>query len=353
MRINKLKESLARDGLDAYIVAREPNIIYYTGSISGGLLVVTPDTESTLLAPSLNLAVAKEQASGINVEPYKRDNMLDKLKGALTGVNPEKVGFDELSLGNHRKIGEALGCELVEKPSLVMDMRRVKEPVEIKLMRRAAALVDTGMKAAMEFIKPGATEHEIAAEAAYAMRRNGAEDYAFPFIVASGHRSAFPHAGVTDRVVQSGDFVKIDMGARYRGYCSDLTRTFIVGPPSAKQREIYTAVLEANEAAFPHYRAGEAGVDVDAASRRVIEEKGYGEYYIHGLGHGIGLEVHEPPSASTASKDTLQAWNVLSNEPGIYLPGYGGVRIEDTVLVTESEPEALTRFPKALSEVIL
>jgi Xaa-Pro aminopeptidase len=185
------------------------------------------------------------------------------------------------------------------------------------------------------------------------MRKKGAADYAFPFIVASGSRSAYPHAGVSDRKIKKGDLITIDMGARHKGYCADLTRTFIMGEPTEKQRIIYTAVYDANIAAFPYYKEDNKGIDVDKVSRDIIDKAGYGEYYVHSLGHGLGLEVHEPPSLSKRSKDTIEAGNVISNEPGIYLHGYGGVRIEDSVLITKEKPVNLTKFPKSLDEIII
>jgi Xaa-Pro aminopeptidase len=180
------------------------------------------------------------------------------------------------------------------------------------------------------------------------MRRDGAEDIAFPFIVASGPRSSYPHAGVSERKIRRGDFVTIDIGATYNGYKSDITRTFIVGSPTLKQRRIYEAVLEANEAALPEIREGSKGINVDCIAREIIKKAGHGEDFIHSLGHGVGLEVHEPPSLSKRSKDVLVPGNVVSNEPGIYLKGFGGVRIEDTVLVTASGPEQLINFEKGL-----
>jgi Xaa-Pro dipeptidase len=204
------------------------------------------------------------------------------------------------------------------------------------------------MEAIRNCLKDDLREYEVAAEAAYAMRKEGAEDCAFPFIVASGPRSAYPHAGVSDRKIRRGDLVKIDMGAAYHEYRSDNTRTFIIGSPTKKQRTIYETVLEANEAALPEIKEGAAGIEVDKIAREIIEKAGFGEAFIHGLGHGVGLEVHEPPSLSKRSEDILQVGNVVSNEPGIYLKGFGGVRIEDTVLVTPLGPERLTKFDKDL-----
>jgi len=349
MRIERLSKSLDAAGLDAYIVTREPNIFYYTGSISGGVLIIVPDTSPLLLTSRLNLNVAQDNAQGCDVEPYTRKDKDEKILERLGQIAPKNIGFDELSLGDYQtskaKLGEA---ELKETPDLVWAMRRVKDASEQKLMKRAGELADIGMEAIREFLSEGVKEHEVAAAAANAMRMDGADDLSFPFIVASGPRSAYPHAGVTEREIRKGDFVTIDMGASYRGYCSDITRTFIVDSPSKKQKAIYETVLEANEAALPEIREGAKGIDVDRIARAIITNAGYGEDFIHGLGHGVGLEVHEPPSLSKTSKDVLVQGNVVSNEPGVYLKGFGGVRVEDTVLVTASGPEQLTKFEKSL-----
>ncbi|UCH57322.1 MAG: M24 family metallopeptidase, partial [Candidatus Bathyarchaeota archaeon] len=216
------------------------------------------------------------------------------------------------------------------------------------LMKQAGELSDIGMEAVRECLRDGIREYEVAAEAAYAMRKEGAVDITFPFIVASGPRSAYPHAGVSGRKIRKGDFVTIDLGATCNGYLSDNTRTFIIGSPSERQRSVYETVLEANEAALPEIRDGAEGVNVDRIARDIIESAGYGDAFIHGLGHGLGLEVHEPPSLSKRSKDTLRDGNVVSDEPGIYVKGFEGVRIEDTVLVSASGPKRLTKYDKDL-----
>jgi len=343
---------LKEAGLDAYIVTREPNIFYYTGSISGGVLIVVPDTNSLLLTSRLSLYLAQDNARDCEVKSYTREDKDEKILERLNQVAPGKIGFDALSLGEHKKLKDNLGeVELHENHDLIWAMRRVKAASEQKLMRRAGELSDIGMEAIREFIAEGAREHEVAAAAANAMRRDGAEDISFPFIVASGPRSAYPHAGVSERKIRRGDFVTVDMGATYEEYCSDITRTFIVGSPTSKQRRIYEAVLEANETALPEIREGSKGIDVDRIARDIITKVGHGEDFIHSLGHGVGLEVHEPPSLSKRSKDVLVRGNVVSNEPGIYLKGFGGVRIEDTVLVTASGPERLIKFDKGLDAI--
>jgi Xaa-Pro dipeptidase len=349
MRIEKLTESIVSAGLDAYVSTESPNIFYYTGSISGGNLIVSPDSAPLLLAPRLNLAYAMDQSKGCEVCPYTKEDMLDQIVKKLGEFNPKRIGFDDLTLKLYHDLGERLeSVELKAEPDLVKNMRMVKDPSERKLMRRAGVLADMGMDAVKNCLRGGVRENEVAAEAEYIMRKEGADDIAFPFIVASGPRSAYPHGGVTERKIRRGEFVTIDMGASYKEYKTDLTRTFIVGTPSKKQRLIYETVLEANLTAHDKIRDSVVGADVHNAAMEVIEKAGYGEYFIHGLGHGIGLEVHEGPSLDKTSKDILSANNVVTNEPGIYIHRYGGVRIEDTVLVTRSDPERLTKTPKDL-----
>lgn len=354
MRIKRLIKSLEHTDLDAYIVSREPNVYYYTGTTSGGMLIVASGAEPLLLAPRLNLAIAQAQASGCQVKPYTRNNLIEKMEEALKPLSPRTIGFDSLALDLYQKLQERIsGTELKASADLVWNMRRVKDARERKLMRKAGKLADIGMEAIREHLREGVREHEVAAEAAYAMMRNGAEDLAFTTIVASGSRSAYPHAGVTDRRIRKGDLVTIDMGATYREYRSDVTRTFIMGEPTEEQERIYETVLKANGTALTEIKVGAKGSEVDGVARAIIEEAGYGEYFVHSLGHGVGLEVHEPPSLSKTSEDRLEKGNVVTDEPGIYIPGFGGVRIEDTVLVTDSSPVRLTRFDKGLDAMRL
>jgi Xaa-Pro aminopeptidase len=349
MRIERLLKALGNAGLDAYIVTQEPNIFYYTGSISGGVLIIAPDTIPLLLTSRLNLYEAQDNTQSCEVEPYTRKDKEKKILERLNQIVPEKICFDELSLREYKVLEDNLGnMELKENPDLVRAMRRVKDVSEQKFMKRAGELSDIGMEAIREFLTEGVREHEVAAAAANAMRMEGASGISFPFIVASGPRSVYPHAGVSERKICRGDFVTIDMGAKYKEYCSDITRTFIVGSPSDKQRTIYETVLEANETALPEIREGAKGIEVDRIARDIITKARYGEDFIHGLGHGVGLEVHEPPSLSKRSRDILAVGNVVSNEPGIYVKGFGGVRIEDTVLVTSSGRERLTNFDTGL-----
>ena len=353
-RLDRLDQQIEDNGLDAYVVTRAPNVYYFTGSISGGRLIVPKDGEPTLLVGRLNLTCAQDQAKGCSVRPYNRKEMIDLMAGELRESKSEKVGFDEISLSMYNDLGERMpDVELRAVPEIARGMRMVKDDHELELMKRAAVLADNGMDAIKECLRAGVRENEVAAEAAYAMRRGGADSLAFPFIVVSGPRSAYPHGGVTERKIREGDLVTIDMGAGYKEYKTDITRTFIVGSPSERQVEIYEAVLRANLGALEKIRRGVPGAEVHAEAEGILGEAGYGEYFIHGLGHGVGLEVHEGPSLGKTSEDTLEVGNVVTNEPGVYIPGYGGIRIEDTVLVTPSDPVCFTKAPKDLEAMIV
>ena len=198
------------------------------------------------------------------------------------------------------------------------------------------------MQTACETIKAGRREYEIAAEIEYTMRLHGSYGTAFDTIVASGPHSAYPHGGCGERKLKNGDLVVVDIGATYKNYRADMTRTFVVGKLSTKQEKVYTVVRRAQEKAFQKIRDGAKASEADAAARNLIERAGYGEYFVHGLGHGVGLEVHEQPVLNSTSKDVLKAGNVVTDEPGIYIVGFGGFRIEDTVLVKKDKSERLT-----------
>ena len=216
-------------------------------------------------------------------------------------------------------------------------MRKVKDEDELALIKRAAELTSRGMKRALETIKPGIKEWEVAAEAEYEMRRFGSSGVAFDTIVCSGPETAYPHGALGEREIRDGDFVVVDIGARYRGYCADMTRTVIVGGGTRIQKHILETLREAQGMAIKYIRDGVMAKEVDNIARRFIVENGYGEYFIHNLGHGVGLDVHEPPTLGPLSKDVLLAGNVVTVEPGIYIPGLGGARVEDTVLINGEE----------------
>ena len=354
MRAEALRKAQDREGLGGYIITRSPNIFYYTGSTSGGVLISTLKEDPLLLVSKMNLEMAKTEATGWEMMTYERKTLLRDLADRLRGAEPRVIGFDELNVEIYLKLKKKLlGFEIRPKPEIVREMRSIKDEEEISRMRRACDIADRGMEAVRSSLEEGMREYEVAAELEYTMRKAGAEGIAFETIVGSGPRAAYPHAGCKEREIRKGDFIVIDTGATYRGYRSDITRTFVLGKPSGEQRRIYEAVFEANEGALKEIREGVKGSEVDELARRIITESGYGEFFIHSLGHGVGLEVHELPSLSRESKDVLKAGNIVTDEPGIYVAGRGGVRIEDTVLVTKGKAEPLTKFVKEIEEMTI
>jgi Xaa-Pro aminopeptidase len=352
-RINALRKlAFGEKGFDGYLIFNSANLLYFLGFQGPVSLLVPAEGESTLYVYGVNYEQSKVDGKGFKVELVKPDeNLMTKIARHAKNQKVKKLAVDSLNVGNWQALTKEFPKEnsitIINSP--VEALRRVKDAQEIEIMRKAGELTSEGMKAAYATIRPGIKEHEVAAEIEYAMRKRGAGPTAFESIVVSGACSAFPHGSCSDRVILEGDFVVVDIGATYKFYCSDMTRTLVAGKSSAKQQKIYDTVKIAQENAFQALKAGVIIADVDAAARKVIEAAGYGEYFVHRLGHGVGLEVHEPPSLNQISQDALVAGNVVTDEPGIYLPGFGGVRIEDTVLVQKNGAEKFTRGPYSLS----
>lgn len=343
-RVRTLKTSLKKEKLDGYVIADEINILYFTCFSGATRLLVPREGENILYVYGVNYEDAKATARNCRVELVKRGEEADKkVADVVKNLEFSRVGFDALSASTYMKLAKSLkGVKLKDKSNMVWKLRMIKDETELNYMRRAAALTSEGMKAAIQTVKAGLREFEVAAEIEYAMRRRGSGGVAFDTAVASGVRSAYPHGGCTDRKIRKGDFVVLDIGARYQNYRSDLTRTLTVGEPSSKQQRVYRVVKEAQEKAFQNVRAGVKACNVDTVARELIENEGYGEYFVHSLGHGVGLEIHESPTLGPESKDKLRAGNVVTVEPGIYIVDFGGVRIEDTVLVRKGRAEKLT-----------
>ena len=344
-RIKALTKLIADKRLDGYMVANGASLLYLTGFDGGIRLLVAEDIESIFYVQGVNYEAAKEEAKDCKVELVKRGEDIDiKVAKEIKHLKLKNIGFDTLDVPIYLKLKKALkGTRLQSHGNLVGELRKVKDKTELNYIRKAAEMTSEGAKTAFETIKPGLREFEVAAEIEYAMRKLGSDGVAFDTIVASGVRSAFPHGGCTDKKIQKGDLVVVDVGAKYKYYRADLTRTFVAGKPSAKQKKVYEIVKNAQEKAFKSLKAGAKGNKIDAAARKIIEKEGYGEYFVHSLGHGVGLEVHEMPTLNSESKDVLQSGNVVTVEPGIYIIDFGGIRIEDTVLVGENKAEQLTK----------
>ncbi|MGQ9539269.1 MAG: M24 family metallopeptidase [Candidatus Bathycorpusculaceae bacterium] len=345
-RISALKQKAFEEkGFDGFLIANEVNMLYFAGFPGAASLLIPRNGESVLYVYGVNYEQAKAEGKGFRVELVKRDeNLAAKVAAQVKDFNIKKLAFDMLTFENYRSFAKELRGKARIKPQnkLVWELRKVKDSEELDLMRKAGQLTCEGMKTAYEFIRPGIKEYEAAAEIEYAMRKRGSWGTAFDTIVASGGRSAFPHGGCTDKEIREGDLVVIDIGAAYRYYRSDMTRTLVAGKPSEKQKKLYEIVKTAQQKAVQALKPKAKARDIDAVARKIIEAAGYGEHFVHGLGHGVGLEVHEPPALSQQSKDKLAIGNVVTVEPGIYLVGFGGIRIEDTVLVKERSREKFT-----------
>jgi Xaa-Pro aminopeptidase len=349
-RVQALQKCSEKCELDGYLVSDETTILYLTGFFGGYRLLVPANGEAVLYVYSVNYEAAKDIAKNCAVELLQRGEDADKrLASKARKLKLRSMGFDSLEFSAHNKLQKALkGIRLTSASQIVWDLRKVKDASELTCIRRAAELTDVAAKTATEALKPGIREYELAAKVEYAMRMRGSEGTAFDTIVASGPRSAFCHGGCTSRKIQRGELIQFDVGARYCHYAADLTRTFLIGKTTPKQRRIYEIVQQAQEIAFQEIRDGVEARHVDASARKFIEKNGFGDNFPHGLGHGVGLAVHEQPTLNAASKDILATGNVITDEPGIYIVGYGGIRIEDTVVVKKEGAERLTRAPYSL-----
>jgi Xaa-Pro aminopeptidase len=343
-RLERLGGSLA----EPLLVTSGVNVRYLTGLASSNVALLVEPGGTTTLYTDFRYLEKAAAVEGVTIERTARDVI-----GALaTLLSSRRVGFEpaHMTFASYERLA-ASGIELVPTGGLVEALRSVKEPAEIDAIRRAAAISDEMYAALAQEKFTGRTERELAWWIEQAFHAAGADGVAFGSIVASGTNGASPHAEPSDRVIDHGTLVTIDAGCRVDGYCSDCTRTFATGELSSELAEAYALCLEGQLAGLAAVRPGERGRDVDAASRVAIVAAGLGERYGHGLGHGVGLDVHEAPTLRPESEDVLEVGNIVTVEPGIYLPGVGGVRIEDLVLVTADDGESLTHFTKELTTV--
>lgn len=352
-RLAALRALLAEQGLDAVLVTKYVNLHYFSGFRGDDTILVISRDRAVLVTDSRYTEQAKAQAPLFDLVEQK-DGLLPKTADVVKEMGCKKVGFEGNALiyDDFARLAELLQGIDFKTPLKLDALREVKDAGEIKLIRKACEIADAAFADILAFIRPGITELAVAAHMEAKMRELGAEEPSFKTIVASGLRGALPHGVATDKVIRSGELVTMDFGAIYEGYCSDMTRTVCVGKADEKQRKIYAAVLGAQKLALTLIRPGVSGKAVDAAAREVLDRHGLGEYFGHGLGHSLGLEIHEAPRLSRKSNcEALLPGMLITDEPGVYIPGWGGIRIEDTVLVTENGSEALTHSGKELIEL--
>lgn len=351
-RRNELWQKAKEHELDAFLVVNVersdgPNLRYLTG-FTGSFGILALGEKPLFITDSRYTEQAGKEVVDLPVEEVK-GRWLPWLAERLKALGVTKVGIGphRTSLHVYQELGRlASGIEFVPRAGMIEDLRRVKSENEIERIAAAARLTDEGLRWIVDRLAPGQRERDVALDLEIWYRRRGADAVAFDLIVASGPGSAMPHYRPGERMLARGDAVLFDVGVQVDGYCSDLTRVVALGPPSAEVRDVYRIVLAANRAGLGAVRSGRVGKDVDQAARDLIAKAGYGEQFGHGLGHGVGLEVHEGPGVSPVSEDTLAAGHVVTIEPGVYLPGRFGIRIEDLVAVTGDGCRVLSAFPK-------
>ena len=350
-RIQRLRQRLGEEGLDGILVSSAENRRYlsgFTGS-AGHLLISAAD--AVLATDFRYVEQAANQSPDFRVERIGRDPWF---AGLAKGLGVRRVGFesDDVTVASHSALLKSLDDaegetpELVPTTEIIQKLRAVKDPGELELLTRAVAIADEAMDRVAPAIEPGATEGAVAWDLERTMRELGAESVSFEVIVGAGPNGALPHHRADDTVIQAGDAVVIDMGASYEGYCSDLTRTWIVGEPDDTFKRVYDTVLRAQLAAEEAVTSSSTGAEADAIARDIITEAGYGDAFGHSLGHGVGLAVHEHPRVAARSEDVLEDGTVFTVEPGIYLSGWGGVRIEDIVVMERGRARVLSRAAK-------
>lgn len=343
--------------LDAVVITDAYNMRHVSGFRGGEGALYVSRTQKVLITDSRYTEQASKESNFNIIEEnreHKREEILKECMEKEDKSDSFVMGYEDESLlcAQFDKLREALPVQKWEPLKDRIDsLRIIKTEEELKYLAKAEEIGDRAFAKLLPLLKPGMTELEAAAELEYLMKKEGAEDLSFNTIVASGLNSSMPHAIPGYKKLEEGDFVTFDFGCKYKGYCSDMTRTVVLGKASEKQKEIYGVVLKAQLAALDALRAGVSGASVDKVARDIITEAGYGEYFGHGLGHSVGLFIHENPRLSPSDDSILQPGTIETVEPGIYVPGFGGVRIEDMVVVTEDGHINFAHSPKELIEL--
>lgn len=348
----RTREKFERYGLDGIFISNLDNVRYLSGFTGGEGSILITQNGNYFFADSRYVTQASEQTRGFNVTKY--DDREKEVSDLVSALNIKNLGFEPqyVTFEAYNKLLKRLpGTGLIPVDEGLDGLREVKEDSEIGLIKEAIRIASESYLRLAKSIKIGAKEREIALEMEYFMRRMGAEKVSFDTIVASGKRAALPHGVAADKRIEKGDLIVIDYGARYQGYYSDETQTVVVGKPTAEQEKIYQVVKDAQEKAFEAIKPGIEVTKVDSAARDYIKKAGFGEYFGHGTGHGVGLAVHETPRISPLGKGVLEEGMVFTIEPGIYIPGWGGVRLEDMVRVTSHGYEKLTFLSKELQVI--
>jgi Xaa-Pro aminopeptidase len=351
-RLQKLRRKFAEKEIDGIFITQPENRRYLSGfDGSAGYLIIS--SKKAVLATDFRYTEqAANEAAGFEILRIAND-ITEWFPGLIREIDINKLGFEasDISFNFHRQLNETLKkkkvrTQMVPVEGLVESVRAVKEPEEIELIKKAAAITDAAFEKVVKNIMLGMTEKELAWELEKLLKESGSQVLPFEIIVASGPRAALPHAKPSERVIEDGDAVVIDMGAKYEGYACDLTRTVCAGKADNTFKKVYNTVLKAQKTAIAKIGKGISGKEADRAAREIIVKAGYGEAFGHSLGHGVGLAAHEPPRLGPKSEDTLKNGMVFTIEPGVYISGWGGVRIEDTVVMEKGKAKPITKAAK-------
>ena len=339
------------DGLDAILLTSKANCYYATGFMGEGIALVTRRGSWYFTDSRYTEAADKAIGDAAVIREVSRERPFSALiNEALAASGAEKVGFEDqrMTVAEHAVYSEKLHCTLTPASALMTELRGSKDEEELSCMTAAQRIAEGALAQILKEIRPGMTEKEIAARLNYLMVSAGAEKTSFDTIVASGPNGSMPHAVPGMRKVREGDFITMDFGCVYKGYCSDMTRTVALGRPSDEMRNVYDIVLQAQLAGIAAARAGVTGAAIDGAARKVIQDAGYGSCFGHSFGHSLGIDIHEAPNAAPGNDKPMPDGAVISAEPGIYLPGRFGVRIEDVMILRPDGAQVITKAPKAL-----
>ncbi|MGM9943354.1 MAG: M24 family metallopeptidase [Lysinibacillus sp.] len=350
MKLTALRTMLDKMDIDGILVTSSINRTYLTDFTGSTGTVLVTKNAAFLLVDSRYTTQASAQAKNVTVQQINRSIFYEEIANIVKLLGVNRLGFEQqhISFYEYSRLSQYLSVELVPLSGVIEKMRTIKSEDEITTIKKAAEISDAAFSHILSIIRPGITEVEIANELELYMRKLGATSSSFDMIIASGLRSALPHGIASEKVIESGDIVTLDFGAYYKGYCSDMTRTISVGEPSQQLKEIYAIVNRALDNALSGIQAGMSGKEADSLTRDVINEAGYGAFYGHGTGHGIGLYIHEDIFMSPTCEELVEVGMVLTVEPGIYIPGVGGVRIEDDIVVMENGVEIITKSSKEL-----
>ena len=351
-RLAALRAYLDEKKVNAVLISKNANLRYFSGFTGDSTVLIITRKKNILVTDGRYIEQAKRESPKFELVE-QTEGLWKKVSEVLNEVGLLSIGFEgnALTVNEFEKLKELMP-KLKLTPITLDELRQVKDETEIAKIEVACEIADKAFDEIVKFIRPGLREIDVAAELEYIMRKLGAQKAAFDTIVASGLRGCLPHGIATDKIIKNGEFVTMDFGAIYDGYNSDITRTVFVGRADNQQRKLYNAVLSAQYLGLKTIKPGISGKDVDATVRAALEKDGFAQYFTHGLGHGVGIEIHEEPRLSKHSTcEALKANMIVTDEPGVYIPNFGGIRIEDTVLITENIAKPLTKSPKHLIEI--